>query len=137
MPGSGELDDGLFERNFKSQANFDAREKEHGVHNQDPVNEHPDDAPQSKHEAVRTLGQFFIQSENVTYSGWEEKEGCKCAIGWDGELAIYDTPGVTTGPNDDAQWSAIVGGILGLRVNGGRQEIGRHSVGGWVCCKEK
>jgi len=136
MPDFGELDDGEFRKTFKSQKNFDEREKVHPGHAQGPVTEHPDDKAQGRWEAVRSLGQFNLVSENIFYSGWVIREGCECAIDWSGELAIYDTPGVTTGPHDDAEWGTILG-VVGVPVNVGRQEIGRIPVGGWVCCDDE
>jgi RHS repeat-associated protein len=136
-PRSGSLKDGAWDGYFKSKKNFDEREKQYGVHPQAAVNEHSDDEPQSRWEAVRALGQFTLMAESIEYSSWVANgDYCKCGITWSGKFSIYDTPGVTTGRYDDVNWSIALR-YLGVPVNAGRIRIASRDIGGYYCCDEK
>jgi len=132
MPGEGELEDRAFSSLFTSQTSSDLR----GNADMDPldVTEHPDDDPQGRYHAKYALGQFVVGSANVKYKGWVEDTDCKCGIDWDGEIAVFDTPGVTYEEDGTIGW---VLWFLGVPADSPPVKIASNKVGGYICCDEK
>ncbi len=132
MPGEDELEDRAYSTLFTSQSSSDLREDA----DLPPltVTEHPADKPQGRYDAKYALGQFVVGSANVKYRGWVENYDCKCGIDWDGELAVFDTPGVTYEEDGTIGWILF---FLGVPADSPPIKIAHKEVGGYICCDKK